>query len=119
MIKLTEQQLKSLVKHILIEDRMSDREITLHKPVQGAVGEMGVDPKDLDLELSQQFTQTGHKIVDLWRSLRILREIAAEMSDMEAEGFIEGDVGTRMHNKLENVTDELRNFVYMWNNLDK
>lgn len=117
-MKITKSELKKLIKRTILEDRMGDRAMHLHAPRQEEPGEMGVSPEDMRFEMANQFSQTGHKLADLWKSLRTMREMASEMSNLEAEGFVDGSMGTEMHHKLNDISQELRSVIYMWNELD-
>lgn len=99
---------------------MSNDSYTLHKARDAeSVGEMGIDPHDIRSHVLQQFTITGKALVGFMRELRTLRELSAEMSQFEAEGYLEGDWGTQMWDASKRVQRATRAFVREWNALSE
>lgn len=124
MIRTSKKNLEKLIREevirALMEDEPGDRTVTLHGAREGQPpGEMGISPEALNAELLSQFTITANSLVELLRSARTMRELAAELSDMEAEGYVEGDFGTRMWNALKEFDVQARDLVGAWNVLDQ
>jgi hypothetical protein len=119
-IKATKTELKEAIrKHIkrmMMEDQRTDRLFQLDAP-QDEMDDMGIDPDDMERELDQQYSLTAEKLVDFVRQIRSLREMAAEMSKMEAEGVKEGSTGTDMWNALIDLYQDVKKVAAGWSEL--
>ena len=92
---------------------------TVHKAMDAEEpGMMGIDPVDMKQQLLQQFSTTANALVKLLKEVRIMREMAGEMSQMEAEGALDGDFGTRMWHGVQTVDRLARSMVRDWNSLN-
>ena len=81
-------------------------------------GMMGIDPADMKNQILEQFSTTANSLVNLLKDIRIMREMAAEMSQMEAEDHIPGDFGTKMWHGVSSVDRLARSLVKRWNKLN-
>ncbi len=124
-MKITRNEIKEIIKNFLLSERLeedsrTDSTYTLHNAKESnPVGEMGIDPNDLKHELLMQFETTAKSLIDFLKNSRIMREIAAELSSAEADGFIEGDFGTKMWHSIKSFDREARFLVHSWNELNK
>lgn len=123
MIRTKKSKLKKLIEEkvsSILEDEMVDNAFTLHKAKEGGEpGAMGIDPRDMKDHLLQQFTVAAGSLVDFLREVRVMREIAAEYSDMEAQEALPGEFGTKMWHALKEIDMKAKELVQDWNGLDE
>lgn len=117
-MKIAKSYLRRLIKEVIQEDWRDDSSYTISKAKTGEEpGYMGVDPEDIKDQILDQFSITGQSIVELIKQIRIMKELASEMSNMEAEGYIEGDFGTKTWHEIRAVDSIVRGMVKDWNKI--
>jgi len=114
--------IREAIKEEFLKEDSWDQEGTRYTIDKAKSGEepgiMGIDPDDMKDQILDQFSVTAGSLVNFIKEVRVMREMAGEMSQMEAEGAISGDFGTRMWHAISSVDRAARLIVKKWNNLN-